>query len=175
MRWPQTSNERFWGHVSKTDGCWEWTGSTQGRGYGSFFADGRSHQAHRWIYEQFFGPQPKHIHICHKCDNPICIRPDHLFAGTRSDNMKDCAGKGRNVMQKFPERSHFKGKNNIQCRGERQGNSKLKSQDIAEIKSLASSGLSSARIAPMFGVHPAHVRKIVRGNAWAHTEAKDAE
>jgi hypothetical protein len=84
---------RFWEHVEKLpdDGCWVWTGSRLQSGYGTF-DKGR---AHRFSYALANGPIPDGLHICHRCDNPPCVRPDHLFAGTRVDNMQDAIAKGR--------------------------------------------------------------------------------
>lgn len=90
--------ERFWKFVHKSpepDGCWEWIGSKDGKGYGHFWLRDRHVKAHRFAYETFVGPIPDGNDLCHHCDNPKCIRPDHLFTGTRSDNILDAVAKGR--------------------------------------------------------------------------------
>lgn len=91
-------DERFDAKVSKGDGdgCWEWTAALDGRGYGKFKV--RSYtlvQSHRFAYEREFGPIANGQRICHRCDNPLCVRPSHLFAGTAADNTQDMLAKGR--------------------------------------------------------------------------------
>jgi len=91
--------ERMDRRVLKTDGCWGWSGSVDGHGYGTLSNRMGSkyspEKLHRVSYEKYFGKIPEGFYICHKCDNPICSNPDHLFIGTQKDNMKDCSRKGR--------------------------------------------------------------------------------
>lgn len=88
--------DRFWSKVQKTDGCWEWTGSRRPKGYGVFAVNGaRRESAHRVAYALFIGPISAGFFVCHRCDNPRCVRPDHLFLGTQADNMRDMHAKGR--------------------------------------------------------------------------------
>ena len=86
----------FWAQVKKGPGCWVWQGTVNAQGYGRV-RRGAIGGAHRVSWVIANGAIPDGMHICHKCDNPPCVRPDHLFAGTRSDNMKDCTSKGRNT------------------------------------------------------------------------------
>ena len=92
---------RFWPKVEKSEdpnGCWLWTGAKIRGGYG-FFHDGtRNGVAHRWPYQQKYGPIPDGLVACHKCDVPACVNPDHIFIGTYTDNNRDMAAKGRNAM-----------------------------------------------------------------------------
>lgn len=84
--------DRFWTFVERGDGCWLWTGALGGRGgYGRFDAD----RAHRVAYELVVGPIPPGLFVCHHCDVPRCVRPDHLFVGTAKDNAQDRDRKGR--------------------------------------------------------------------------------
>ncbi len=76
-------------------GCWEWTGATAYYGYGKVGLDGRTTRVHRAVYEAIFGPIPDGLFVLHRCDNPPCFRPDHLFLGTAGDNFHDMLAKGR--------------------------------------------------------------------------------
>ena len=86
--------ERFWPRVRKGDGCWEWQGHRSSHGYGKIGCGGKDIGTHRVAWELAHGPIPAGMHVCHRCDNPPCVRPDHLFLGTHSDNMRDLAEKG---------------------------------------------------------------------------------
>jgi hypothetical protein len=95
----RTREQRFWEKVRRVDGdgCWEWTAGVDGAGYPQLFnAPGKKPlRAHRFSYEINVGPIPEGMYVCHNCDNPRCVRPDHLFIGTHQDNIRDAKEKGR--------------------------------------------------------------------------------
>ncbi len=101
---PLTQAERFDSHVDKNGPivrpelgpCWVWTSAKSRFGHGRFRLGGRGSKqigAHRWAWEQAHGPTM--LQVCHHCDNPSCVRTEHLFEGTQLDNMRDMAAKGR--------------------------------------------------------------------------------
>lgn len=86
--------KRFWSKVNKTDDCWLWTGAKTDKGYGRFWKDGKRLAAHRVSYEIASGPIEEGLLICHRCDNVLCVRPDHLLKGTHQDNFDNMVKKG---------------------------------------------------------------------------------
>lgn len=97
MSRPATAPERrFWPRVEKGDGCWMWRGAKHRSGHGHFNAGSGGYMlAHRFAYEQLVGPIPEGMVLCHRCDTPACVRPDHLFVGTQADNVADMMTKAR--------------------------------------------------------------------------------
>lgn len=129
--------EDFWKKVELIPfhSCWEWTKGCTEDGYGQFKIEGVSYKAHRFSYELRFGPIPKDMQVCHSCDNPSCVNPDHLFLGTAKDNIKDCVNKKRNAF------------------GEKNWKSKLSDLEVNEIKTLFASGeYTWQSLAEIYGV-----------------------
>lgn len=144
----------FWSRTKKTDTCWIWTAARSSAGYGQLRYGGKIILIHRLSYELFIGPIPDGIFVCHKCDNPPCCRPDHLFLGTAFDNTKDCAQKGRTRNYEIG-----RGKN----RGEHHPYHKLTEADVRAIR--ADPG-SLSNIAKRFGMSVAAIHAIKQRRNW---------
>lgn len=138
------------------NGCWEWNGSVQGNGYSRVYVNGKSKYGHRVSYLAFKGEIPEGMDVCHSCDNRKCVNPDHLFLGTRKENMQDCVKKGRTT------------KGISFNTGESCGVSKLREADIIFARQLAQEGEMPRVIAERFGVHPDTIRCAIQRKTWRH-------
>lgn len=131
--------DRFKSKVEvNASGCWIWTACRRKTGYGAFGFKGRTEYAHRAAYQIFIGPIPQGMDVCHKCDIRECANPDHLFLGTRKDNMRDASNKGRIKLPRASYRSD-----------ETHQPAKLTNSDVIAIRS---SGDGSNSLARRFGV-----------------------
>lgn len=99
--------QRLWERVDKGDGCWDWTARVNENGYGVIAASYRKRYAHRASWELTYGPIPDGLCVLHRCDNRRCVRPDHLFLGTRQDNSADMVAKGRSTRRTHCIRGHL--------------------------------------------------------------------
>lgn len=104
--------ERFFQKVVKTETCWLWNGALTSRGYGSFRFNEKSMSAHRFSYQNFKGEIPEGMLVCHTCDTPACVNPEHLWIGTHLNNSDDKYGKNRQVQSSGNKNGHNQYKNN---------------------------------------------------------------
>ena len=135
-------------------GCWRWAGRIDAGGYGVFYwgPNGRAHRrAHRVSYAAFVG-DPGDLHVCHRCDNPGCVNPEHLWLGTAKDNHRDKVAKGRGNSPK----------------GEWSGASKLTASKIRAIRRRLAAGENQTNVAAAFGVSRPTISHIVAGKTWSH-------
>jgi len=146
----------FFDRVSFGSGCWEWQ-ATLHRGYGRL----RGILAHRIAWEIFRGLIPEGLCVLHKCDNPSCVKPSHLFLGTQLDNIKDRHAKGRSSSGE----SHSKS-----CRGEIVGTSKLKEQDVRDIRRKRKEGAKVATLSKEYGLVQSAIYAIIDRTRWGHIQ-----
>lgn len=141
---PKPVEMRFWSKVrkGKPDECWEWTGAMS-HGYGAFFVNWKCTViAHRMAYMLCKGPVPETIFVCHHCDNPKCVNPDHLFLGNHADNMHDGWSKER-----FPY-------------GENHSKAKLSFREVSTIRRIGTR-VKQRVLASLFGVSRGHISEII--------------
>jgi hypothetical protein len=165
---------RFWSKVLKTDGCWLWQAGTNEHGYGLVQVGKRSannpvpSKAHRVAWELTYGPIPEGKNILHNCpggDNPSCVNPAHLYAGSQRDNVTDMWAKGRAGNRSYPG---WKMPAEKVRRGEASRNAKLTEDEIRQIRALYAAGSTQVGLAAQFGVSQATVSRVVLRQGWAH-------
>jgi hypothetical protein len=191
--------DRFWEKVSigAAEECWEWQSArARATGYGYFSIGGKQVLAHRAVWTLANGDIPTNMLVCHRCDNPGCVNPDHLFLGTSADNVHDCFRKGRRLVgdqhpartkpetlargdangsRKYPERltrgqDHWTAKRPFDVpRGVRMSQSKLTEAQVLEIRARhAQGGVTNAAMAREYGVSKVLIGLIVRRLSWTH-------
>ena len=147
--------EIFWGKVDirGNEDCWEWKAGKDTHGYGRFLDKSTDTYlgSHRMSWRIHFGDIPDGMCVCHKCDNPACVNPNHLFLGTHKDNMDDMVSKGRGAT------------------GEKQPTHKLKELEVFEIRRLYSTGkFTEKMLGKMFRVCFQSISFIVNRKTWTH-------
>ena len=158
-----STQERFWQKVVKSDGCWEWQGSLDKRGYGRFHVSRERHRvwAHRFAWELTNGPIPIEdtyhgVCVLHKCDNPACVNPSHLFLGSQSDNNRD---------------RHLKGRSRNLEPGSRHPKAKLSDLQVRQMREMYGRGWSQQDLAEAYGVSRGNVSKIVNRKSYREVGA----
>jgi hypothetical protein len=145
---PQFHARRFWGKVEKTDGCWLWTAGVrrnhdQCNAYGQFFFDGRNVSAHRMSLMLAGVVLGEHDVVAHRCDNPRCVNPDHLFVTTNQGNTADREAKGRGAKR------------------ERNGNASLSDADVERIREAALFGARRSDLVSVWGISRTHLWRLL--------------
>lgn len=137
-------------------GCWEWKARKMSHGRGGVTIGGRDYVASRVAYEAFVGPIGEGLRVCHRCDNPGCVRPDHLFLGTAKDNTQDMVAKGRSA------------------RGERHGRCRLTAESVVAMRAARAAGARITDLAIQYGMSKPQTSNICNGNRWRHVGGADA-
>jgi hypothetical protein len=149
-----TASERFWPKVDKRgpDECWLWTASGGSHGYGNLRVKGRTRTSHTLAWELTYGPIADGLWVLHKCDVRRCCNPSHLFLGTAADNSQDMGRKGRHPGNGL--------------KGDRHPNARLTTEQVIEIRRLASVGWKQTAIAGHYGVTVQQINQIVHRKSW---------
>lgn len=149
-----TLPERFWAKVARRgqNECWLWTGHRNPFGYGRIGTDGTVALAHRASWELHNGPIPDGLCVLHRCDNPSCVNPKHLFLGTREENNLDRVAKGRSA----------------DTRGEGHPNARLTNASVSEARALHLDGWSATSLSRRYGVHLSTICLVLKRKTWSH-------
>ncbi len=151
---PEATLERFLSRVDQRPdsegGCWLWIGGRWNHGYGYFKIGDIMLSAHRLSYELFVATIPAAHVVCHRCDTPLCVNPDHLWTGTQGENIADCVGKGRSTA------------------GERNAGAVLTDRDVRDIRVRRANGEGRKALAGAYGVSGRQITAICKREAWAH-------
>lgn len=150
--------QRLWARslVSIPDACWPYLGYCGSGGYGWIKMNRKLKPAHRVAWILVNGPVPDDMLVCHRCDNPPCVNPGHLFLGTNNENMADMVGKSR------------------QAHGEGHGRARLSAAQVLSIRARHTDGESLGRLAREFGVAVSTIQAVTSGRRWKHLRPAEA-
>lgn len=154
-----TLEERYWSKVVKGPDCWLWTGSMSSKGYGRISAERRHVTASRVAYSLEYGAFDERLHVLHRCDNPSCVRPDHLFLGTQVDNMADMNSKNRHGRSGAGE--------NVR-KGKSHPFAKIDESCAKQIRERHKSGITMKELASSFGLNVPSIWRIIHRKTWKH-------
>jgi hypothetical protein len=175
----------FWSLVRKYEDprkCWEWLGNLHSDDRGRICLRSQHYIAPRMSFHLTYGGDPEWLFVCHTCDNPICVNPDHFFLGTHGDNNRDSIAKGRRcgVYEKWrndnPQAAHAAAQRVVQWRqqhpesnrGENANGVKLTTEYVLAIRARATKGETHTSLAREYGVAPQTVDGIVSRKHWKH-------
>jgi hypothetical protein len=152
--------QRFWDKVNilGENDCWEWQAAFDTNGYGAFKVDGKKVNSHRFAYILTNGEVQPGLEICHKCNNPKCVNPAHLYAGTKSQNMLDMVRAGNYKLNTYEK-----------MRGEKSGASKLTNDAVLEIRRLYSKNVMTLdKLAKRYNMSKSAIASIIWRKSWTH-------
>lgn len=153
--------------IGEIDQCWNSKGDPKTGGYGHAQFKGQKHYLHRIAYATFVAPVRKGENILHRCDNPACCNPTHLFLGSHRDNMRDKMAKGRGNHQ-FGDKHHARLCPEEMARGEDNGSVKLTEDQVLKIRAGRSAGIKRKILAEEFGVCIGTIKSISSRKTWTH-------
>lgn len=144
--------DRFWSKADKTGECWNWLYSKNEYGYGHFYYNGKTFTASRLAWKLTNGEIPLGLEVCHICDNPACVRPQHLYLGTHKENMRESFRKKRSRIPGLKGEAHYK--------------TKLTLEQVEEIRSECTKGVQQKFFALKYDLSPSAICSIVRERNW---------
>lgn len=139
--------------VVRSGDCWVWTGAVDRHGYGQMRVEGRTTYVHRVVADEVLGPLEPGEAVCHRCDNPPCVRPDHLFIGSQADNLADMTAKGHR--RNLPPQP-----------GELHPRHRLTAEQVREIRRRRAAGEKLTDLGREFSVTKAHIGNIAARRLW---------
>ena len=153
---------RFFDKVKITDNCWIWTAAKDRGGYGQFFLNKTMVKPHRYSWEYFRRKIPDGLCVCHKCDNPPCVNPDHLFLGTMKDDIQDAIKKGR-----FHQNNQGFKKGHDLNKGEKHYNAKLTKEQVKDIRrKYVPWKYTQEKLAKEYNVSQSRISEILSNKYW---------